>query len=146
MKILGSLLIIFASILTSFFYEKRLKNQLEQLKDISKFIEYVKNQIEFFSLSLHEIYKKYNSNNKAIDKLISKEALDLFDKQIEDELNSTFSNLGSGFKKEQIKKLEYLDKYINEKIKEFNENYIQKTKVFRAMSLFLGCCVVILLV
>lgn len=146
MKIIGSLLIIIASIVTSFFYENKLKNQSVQLKEINKFIVHIKNNIEFFSLSLNDIYKKYNSNNELIYMLISKKQLDFFDSEIEDELTNTFSGLGCGFKDEQIKKLEYLHTFLNEKIKDFDENYTKKTKVFRAMSLFLGCCAIILLV
>ena len=146
MKIIGCLFIITASILASYLYEKRLKYQSTQLKEISKFVSYIKTQIEFFSLSLNEIYIKFNSNNDLINKLISKEPIDLFDKQIGDELSNTFLYLGNGFKQEQITKLEYIQAFLEEKIKDLDKNYAQKTKVFRAMSLFIGCCIVILLV
>lgn len=146
MKIIGSILIIISSIIASYFYEKRLKHQLYQLKEIDQFTIFIKTQIEYFSLSLNEIYTKFNSKSEIIDKLISKKELNSFDEQIEDELFNTFRTLGNGFKEEQIKKLEYLHTFLDKKINEIEENYAQKTKVFRAMSIFIGCCTVILLV
>ncbi len=146
MKILGSLLIIISSIIASYLYEKQLKNQLLQFKEIERFVFFIKTQIEYFSLSLNEIYAKFNSKSELIDKLISKEKLYSFDEQTEDELKNAFENLGNGFKEEQIKNLEYLHAFLGNKIKETNENYAKKTKVFRAMSIFIGCCTVILLV
>ena len=146
MKIIGSIFIITSSIIASYFYEKRLKNQIFQLKEINQFVFFIKIQIEHFSLSLKEIYTKFNSKNEIIGKIISKENLNLFDEQLEDELSIIFEKLGSGFKEEQINNLEYLQTILDKKIKENDENYAKKTKVFRAMSVFLGCCAVILLV
>lgn len=146
MKILGSVLIILSSVIASYFYECNLKSQVQGLKEIDKLVLFIKAQIEYFSLSLNEIYEKYNSKNEIIKKLISKCKLNFFEKEIEDELSNTFDKLGNGFKNEQIKNLEYLHTFLDKKITEFNENYTQKAKVFRALSIFIGCCAVILLV
>ena len=82
MKIIGSILIVLSSIIASHFYESNLKHQLAQLKDINKFIVFIKSQIEYFSLSLNEIYLKFNSKNEQINKLINKKRLNCFEKQI----------------------------------------------------------------
>ena len=145
MKILGGLLIIITSIIVSHTYDNRQKERIRALKEISDFISFTKMQIEYFSSPLKEIYAKYNKKSIYVDRLINKETLEILDKDTMDELSSIISSLGKGYKDEQIKHLDYLRTKLTSKIAECEGNYQQKTRVFRALSLFVGSCIVILL-
>lgn len=146
MKIFGSILIIIASIVAAYFYEEHQKNKQKCLKELLCFIEYIKNQISFFTMPLQEIYTHAKKDNTVIQKLISCEKVSEYGKELEDELSFCFETLGKGFKTEQIKTLEYTEKQISFKIDEQEKHLPQKVKVFRAMSIFVGCCSVILFV
>ena len=56
MKIIGSFLIIISSIIASYIYEKQQKEKIESLKNLDKFIIYIKQQIEYFNYPLDIIY------------------------------------------------------------------------------------------
>lgn len=146
MKIFGSLLIILTSIVISHIYDKRQKEKILAIKELLEFISFVKIQIEYFSLPLNTIYTKYNNNSHYVSNLIKEKPLEILDRETADELTKCISCLGKGFKKEQIEYLEYITSFLSKKITDNESNYQQKTKVFRAISLFVGCCVVILLV
>ena len=146
MKIAGSILIILSSITVTFFYEKRLKEQINTLKLLFDFFEYVKNQIEYFSLPLNDIYSKYTSSNSCISDIINGKKVDCLSDEINSNILNLMSVLGKGFKGEQIKNLEYVNVCLDKEIKKYEKEYNQKVKVFRAMALFVGCCTVILLV
>lgn len=145
MKTIGGLLIILTSIIISHTYDKRQKERICALKEISEFISFVKLHIEYFALPLCDIYKKYNSKSRYADNLINRHSIDILDKETMDELSKAMTNLGKGYKEEQLKLLDYLYLVLTKKITENEENYAQKTRVFRAISLFVGCCIVILL-
>ena len=146
MKIIGSILIIVASVTISFHYEKQQKAKITLLKSILNFIEYLKNQIEFFSLPLDVIYRKYSSQNEYLTALTRGEVLFPCTERIKDELLNCFGSIGTGYKSEEIKKLEYLAMKISDEITYEEKEISQKIKVFRAISLFIGCSTVILLV
>ena len=146
MKITGSILIIIASITVSFFYEKQKKELLLQLKSVASFIDYIKCQISYFSKPLSEIYENYKKQSVELSLLIKGEVTFPFSKELKDELYTCFLGLGTGYKEEEIKKLNYVALKINEEITK-NENELpKKIKVFRATSIFVGCSTVILLV
>ncbi len=146
MKIVGSILIILSSITVTFFYEKKLKEQINTLKLFIEFFEHVKNQIEYFSLPLNEIYDKYTSSNSCILDIIHGKRIECLDEEINNDILNLMSLLGKGLKGEQIKNLEYINICLDKEIKQYEKEYNQKVKVFRAMALFIGCCTVILLV
>ena len=146
MKIAGSILIILSSITVSFFYERKLKEQIWILKKIADFFNYVKQQIDYFSFPLNEIYKKYEQIDNHITSIISGEKLDCLSEDMNTAIFDIMSTLGKGFKNEQIKSLEYINICLDNEIKKHEREYSQKVKVFRAMALFVGCCTVILLV
>ena len=146
MKIIGSAFIIVASITVSFFYEKKQKENLMLLKSICSFLEYIKNQIEFFSLPLNVIFEQSSNKTCLINELIVGKEIDVFSQEINDEINICFSGLGKSYKSEQIKKLDYTIMFLKEQINKTQENYSEKIKVFRAIAIFVGCSMVILLV
>ena len=141
MKIIGSFLIIISSIIASYIYEKQQKEKIESLKNLDKFIIYIKQQIEYFNYPLDIIYSKFNNKNT-----VSLTVQPNFESELNKDIKDCFSQLGKGFKSEQIKSLEYLHSKINIKLLNLEKSYIEKVKVFRAISLFIGCCTAILLV
>lgn len=146
MKILGALFIITSSVLSSYFYEKRLSYVINELKEIEKFVSYISNQIEYFSLSLNEIYRRYGSDCKTLSLLAEKKRIDYLGDDIEEALFQCFDKLGTGFKDEELKRLLVLNNFISAKIHELESAYKERTRVFRTIAFFVGFSVVILLV
>lgn len=146
MKIVGSLFIIISSILISYRYEATQRQWILNLKSVCRFLEYVRGQIELFSLPLHIIYEKYNDKTECINALINKEELDYFSSSLDKELSECFSELGKSYKDEQLKTLDYAIMKIKKELSQAEKEYAQKIKVFRAIALFVGCSAVILLV
>ena len=116
------------------------------MKQIKDFVSYIKIQIELFSLPLSEIFSKYKHSNDLIEELIETKQVAAFSKQTRDELFSCFSVLGTGFKDEQLSRLTYLITFLDKTVTESEKDYPQKIKVNRALSLFVGCSTVILLI
>ena len=146
MKIVGGIIILIASITVSYFYENTKKAEIKALKQIKDFVLYIKIQIELFSLPLSEIFTKYKHTSDVIKELIETKQVSVFNKQIRDELFGCFSVLGTGFKDEQLSRLTYLIVFLDKAITESEKDYPQKIKVNRALSLFVGCSTVILLI
>ncbi|MBQ8545903.1 MAG: stage III sporulation protein AB [Clostridia bacterium] len=147
MKIAGCILIFISAILCSYYYEKGLKIKISKCEELLSFINYIKSQIDYFSLPISTIYEKYDKKSDFINEIISSEnGIKAIDKENDQQINEFFGNIGKGFKKEQIKLCEYnIDRFSNllEKLK---NDYPNKAKVFRSMSLFFGICAIILLV
>ena len=146
MKILGALFIITSSVLSSYFYEKRLSYVINELKEIENFVSYISNQIEYFSLSLNEIYRRYGSESKTLSLLAEKKRIDYLGDDIEEALFQCFDKLGTGFKDEELKRLLVLNNFITAKIQDLESAYKERTRVFRTIAFFVGFSVVILLV
>ena len=146
MKIIGSLVIILTSVIASHQYEKYIKQKYQDLKALYEFFLYLRNQIEYFTLPLTTIYERYKTDNKSIIDLIENKTTQCFYKPVVTELNSTMSTLGLGYKREQLNKIDYLLSVLTKHITELEASLQQKIKIFRAISMFLGCSLVILLV
>lgn len=146
MKILGSVLILVASVTISYYYERQQKEQIVNLKSICRFLEHVKYRIELFAMPIKRIYEEYKDKDECIEGLMNGDSIELFSNELMGELNACFSTLGSCYKDEQISKLEFTISLINGEITALEKEYSQKIKVFRAIALFIGCSAVILLV
>ncbi len=146
MKIIGSILILISSVTISYYYERGQKQYVYNQKSIYKFLEYIKSQIELFSMPLNRIYEKYKDKNDCIYSLIEGKYEAITPLIIQNELKECFSQLGTSYKEDQIKILDYTITKIKEEINLAEKNYEQKIKVFRAIALFVGCSTVILLV
>ena len=145
MKIIGAILIFLVSIIVSSNYEKSKKQEIVDLKAMVSLLQFIKNQIEYFSLPISEILAKYSTDNECVKGFVDTGYLSFSDKNIQDELIKCFTQLGKGFKEEQISLLNYNIELTNKTIKSNEESNPQKIKVYRAMSLFISSCVVILL-
>ena len=149
MKILGSVLVIFASIISSYFYEKRLKDDIKNSEALCDFIRYIKSKIEYFSASIDEILSSYPTQNELLKNCIKQRKVCNFsflESDTENDINIFFAKLGKGFKKEQLALCEYTLREL-EKAKEKKENeFAKKSKIFHSLSLFFGIGCVILLV
>ena len=132
-------------IIVSSNYEKRKKQEIVDLKAMVSLLQFIKNQIEYFSLPISEILAKYSTDNECVKRFVDTGYLSFSDKNIQDELIKCFTQLGKGFKEEQISLLNYNIELTNKTIKSNEESNPQKIKVYRAMSLFISSCVVILL-
>lgn len=149
MKLFGSLLIIFASIASSFFYEQSLKNRIKVTEELYDLISYIKTKIEYFSLPINDILKGYQSNSKFMHDLIAnKEQCDLYliENEITNDIKCFFARIGKGFKKDQLALCEYTLKILDKSRDKMKIEFTKKAKIFRSLSLFVGFGVVILLV
>lgn len=144
MKIIGSILIVVASIFCAFTYEKKLKEQEKRVKDLISFVNYVKNKILYFSTPIKEIIDGYEDKND-ISNYINEDfsQLDKADSQI---VKNFFSNLGQGFKSEQIALCDYTDSQLNKSLNCINEKNPNKIKIFRAFSLFASISLIIFII
>ena len=70
MKLFGSIMIILASIISSALYEKKLKQEINDIEELIRFTGYIKNQIEYFSLPVDKIFKNYNKSVGLFKKFI----------------------------------------------------------------------------
>ena len=88
MKLLGGLLILFASIVAAYAYERSLKQEITRLKEIKEFLEYIRVQIDYFSSSLSKIYQNYGKKTEAILSLIQSKTVSGIPKDISDKISS----------------------------------------------------------
>ncbi len=149
MKLVGGILIICASICASFFYEKRLKQEIANHIALIDLIGYISTQIEYFSKPINDIFSSYKTENPVILEIISKKELaDLsyFDKKIQKDTRILLCELGKGYKKEQITLCEYTKNIISPLVSELKTEYSKKCKIYRSLSLFIGISAVILLI
>ncbi len=147
MKLLGSLLIIVASVVSSFFYEKKLKLSIKNTDELCKLIVHIKNKIEYFSLAINEIYASYPTENDFISGIFN----DIYDfssldKDLEDDTKMFFSSIGKGYKKEQLALCDYLINRLTISKEKMKTDFNKKVKIFRSLSLFTGIGMVILLI
>lgn len=147
MKIIGCGLILIASLVCAFYYEKRIKDKLSRYNELISFISYIKNQIEYFSYPINEIFTKYQDSSPFINSIIDN---NLDTKYLTSEeatqINDFIASLGKGYKKEQIALCEYNISFFNVSLEKTKYEAPKKIKVFRSMSLFVGICSIILLV
>jgi hypothetical protein len=144
MKIIGSLIIMLASIICSYLYEKRLKLQVECLERFISFIKYVKSKIEYFSQPTNKIFSSY-SDFEYINSSIN-DRFSLLGKNEKALLDDFFQKLGSGYKAEELSLCDYTSNAILETLTEFKSKNPSKIKIFRALSLFFGASVIIFIV
>lgn len=143
MKLIGSILIIFASVIASYFYEKRLQSYITSTEELYELVLYIKNKIEYFSMPVNEILNSYSRDTGIINKLSEP---DFLDKSIKGDIESFISNLGKGYKKEQVALCEYTLSVLEASKNKMKMEFTKKAKTFRSLSLFTGIGCVILLV
>ena len=97
-------------------------------------------------MPLSEIFSRYKYTSKYLSELIDTKDVSFLNKEIRDELYACFSVLGTGFKDEQLNRLSCLVTFLEKTITESERDFPQKIKVNRALSLFVGCSTVILLI
>lgn len=148
MKILGCALIFVSSLLCSYFYEKNIKKKIDTLEELVDLISLIKNKIEYFSEPINKIFLEYNTKNTFIKNLLeSKEtAITYFDQEIQKQVSRFFSEIGNGYKKEQIALCDYNIQLLNNKLTKIKNEYPNKIKIFRSIALFVGISIIILLV
>lgn len=147
MKLLGCGLILIASVVCAFYYEKHIKIKISYYSELISFINYIKNQIEYFSYPIDEIFAKYDISSDFLSSIVNGNVDSLrLSNEEKTQINEFMSSLGKGYKKEQIKLCEYNIAFFNTSLDKIKYEAPNKIKVFRSMSLFIGICTIILLV
>lgn len=149
MKILGSLFILIASISSCVVYERSEKSKISSTKEICELIRYIKSQIEYFSTPISKIFASYAEKSPLLSELCEKR-LDLAKKSLDKDdfktVSEFFTTLGKGLRDEELALCSYTLETLENSIAKKEKDYPDKIKVFRAMALFFGFCVVILLI
>ncbi len=149
MKIIGSLLIIFGAIISSFFYEKKLKQEINFMESLYDFVLFTKSKIEYFGKTKKQIISEYTSKTGLLNKILIEGnncELNFIDDNTKNDILSFFDSIGKGFKKEEIDLCNYTLKIIEASKEKMKSEYTKKAKLFRSLSLFLSLGCVILLV
>ena len=105
MKIIGSIFIIFASIVSSYYYEKKLKVEISNLENLCSFIMFTKNRIEYFSIPIKQIINDYSEKTPFLYDLINRfdnGDLKFLEASTKNDIFDFFNSIGKGFKKEQL--------------------------------------------
>ena len=108
MKIIGSLLVILSSIISAYYYEVKQREKLTSMKETDRLILFIKNQIEYFSSPLNDIFNKFETKDRQASIIKEKGNVYVFDDSVNREINSLFIGLGKGNKEEEIKSLELM--------------------------------------
>lgn len=149
MKLIGAIFIICASICASFFYEKGLKEKINNHTALNELVLHMKSQIDYFEKPICEIFKDFYIENEVIKEITEKKELSNFswvDISVRKEICSLFSAIGKGYKKEQLSLCDYTSKLLSSCIEKMKLEFSKKAKVYRSLSLFIGFSAVILLV
>ncbi len=148
MKILGSILILFSAIFSSYYYEKGLKRKIKNCEEIIDFISHIKVEIEYFSNPLNIIYEKYDKKSDVIFFLIEgiNTKTRIVDKVTDEKIFDFFNSIGKGFKKEQIAICDHTIEILNNALSRLVDESPKKIKVFRSISLFFSISTIILFI
>lgn len=149
MKIIGCIFIVISSIYSSYLYEKHLKKKIQDAGELYELIIHIKSQIEYFAKPIKDIFNEYNTENEAIkDVLTNKENsnLSFLEGNTREASLSLLSELGKGYKKEQISLCEYTASSLLEYRRSLISDYSRRVRVSRSICLFMGACTIILLV
>lgn len=144
MKIFGCLLILISSVICAYFYEKSLKSKLLKYTEITEFIKYTMNQIEYFSTPIDKIFTSFEA--KYISEIITNRCATRSLGNDYLKLNEYFNMLGKGYKKEQLDLSRYYLSYFSDACAKISYELPNKIKIFRSMSLFFGATTIIFLV
>ncbi|MBQ3040874.1 MAG: stage III sporulation protein AB [Clostridia bacterium] len=145
-KIIGSILILCASVCACAFYERAEKAKIASLQECCDFIKHIRAQIEYFSTPVDKIFSSYDKKTELIDALISKDAKNYFEKEDYPVINEFFASVGRQLKDEELSSCSYTISELEKRLEKRRQDYPNKIKVFRAMALFIGISVIILLI
>lgn len=147
LKFLGCLLILLSSVTVGFYMERSYKEKIRFLQEIIDLINYTRNQIEFFSLPINEIYLSFQNRSKHLTDLITGNVNLIYENfRNQEYLHHYFNEIGKGYKSEQIKLCDYTLNEAQKDLNNLNLDLPKKIKIIRSLSLFIGASLVILLV
>ncbi len=156
LKIVGLCLIFLSSVGVGFYSSRKLKTALQQAKEMLDFINYIKQQIEFFNTPLNEIYSAFENQSCLLSPLVKdishegwnmalKNTKKLFIPEPFLSIVKDFGeNLGKTNKKDQLEKCEH---YIQDFEKEYEKLKIttpEKIRTSLALSVYGGLMIIIL--
>ncbi len=154
LKLIGSILILCASVSACYFYEKNEKRKIYLCERYCELIKFIKSQIQYFSTPIDKILSSYKTqlalNEEEFSEYIElsklKECLRWSDKEEKTILEPFFLSLGKGQKAEEISLCSYTVTELEKITEKKKADYRNKIKSFRAIAMFIGACAVILLI
>ncbi len=156
MKLAGILLIFFAFSMLAFNSSRKEKNKINQLQEILDLMKYIRNQIEFFSRPIPDIYESYTPKYRETEELINdilREdwtfALKNCDcisctNEINQILNQFGANLGKSNKQQQILHCDYCIEMFEKELNIHKTKSPNKIKTTVALWLYAGLMLIIL--
>jgi len=157
-KTLGLCLIFLSSVSIGFLVSHKTKEGAKNLREIIKFINYIKNQIEFFNASLEEIYSSYKTDNDTFNNFvndISEHGWNIalstaynmcLPQRIIQELKNYSSLLGKSNKDEQLIHNNYYINFFENEYRLLEKSTTEKTKVSISLGIYIGMMLVILFI
>ena len=146
MKLIGAALIIISSFVTSYYYDKSLKNKIKICEELKAFIIYIRAEIEYYTNPINVIFEKYSEKNEVISLLIEGKNEKFLSNEFDAKILDFFNSIGKGYKKEQLAMCDYSITLIDDSLNKLKSEYPSKTRVFRSIILFFGICAIILLI
>lgn len=148
MKLIGSIFIILASIFSSYYYENKLKCNINKIESLIDLVKYIKTRIEYYSMTLEEILRKYGNKNPWKDALLNSTLIGVnnLNENTKNDILSFISAIGKGYKKEQLSLCEYTINSLNNELEKMKAEFTKKSKIYRSLSIFFGVGLVILIV
>lgn len=158
MKTLGLFIIFICPLLLGAFSSHKTKTALTQLRSMLDFMNYIKNQIEYFNTPINDIYSAYENTGNALRDLVfdisvsgwtyalqKKQDLYLPDDIIQ-KLSQFGSHLGKSTKEDQLTHCNYYIRLLEDQYEKLEKEVPQKTKVSLALGLSCGLMLIILLI
>ena len=98
-------------------------------------------------MPIDKIHRSYDQKSELCDALIANKGMEIyFEKEDIPLISEFFSSLGKGMKSEEIALCSYTIEELEKRIEKRKADYPNKIKVFRATTLFVGFCTIILLI
>ena len=140
------------------FSSHKTKTALIQLRCMIDFMNYIKNQIEYFNTPISDIYTSYEKNNNMLDELVLNISVSGWNSALQNTQKLFLSNdtiqkleqfgsyLGKSNKDEQLTHCNYYIKLLEDEYDKLEKDAPQKTKVSLALGLSCGLMLIILLI
>ncbi|MBQ8738029.1 MAG: hypothetical protein IJZ04_00890 [Clostridia bacterium] len=154
LKLIGSILILCASVSACYFYEKNEMRKIHLCERYCELIKFIKSQIQYFSTPIDKIFSSYKAQLALSEDEFTeymelpklRNSLKWNDKEEKAILEPFFSSLGKGLKAEEVSLCSYTVTELEKITEKKKADYPSKIKSFRAIAMFVGACAVILLI
>ena len=158
MKTSGIVLVLTCFSSIGLYLSYRTKACVKNLHEVLDLMKYIKNQIEFFSTPIPDIYDNYSANNKETASFIhdislydweialKKRSKSLFDEKTVEILKCFGNGLGKSNKEQQLLHCDYYIDLIEKEYEKTEKNAPDKIKITLALCFYAGLMVLILFI